>query len=55
MTTPATATTLLIDADDTLWENIVVFNAINQAYVDWVSPAESSTTCNSTSTPTKSP
>ena len=30
--------TLLIDADDTLWENIVVFNAVNQAYLDWLLP-----------------
>lgn len=31
-------TTLLIDADDTLWENIVVFNQVNAAYVDWLLP-----------------
>lgn len=29
---------LLIDADDTLWENITVFNAVNAAYVDWLLP-----------------
>lgn len=31
-------TTLLIDADDTLWENITVFNSVNSAYVDWLLP-----------------
>ena len=31
-------TTLLIDADDTLWENITVFNGVNRAYVDWLLP-----------------
>jgi len=30
--------TLLIDADDTLWENIVVFNAVNRKYVEWLLP-----------------
>ncbi|MFT7476144.1 MAG: putative hydrolase of the HAD superfamily [Verrucomicrobiales bacterium] len=30
--------TLLIDADDTLWENIAVFNAVNAAYVEWILP-----------------
>lgn len=30
--------TLLIDADDTLWENIVVFNEINRRYVNWLLP-----------------
>lgn len=30
--------TLLIDADDTLWENITVFNEVNRAYVDWLLP-----------------
>jgi len=34
-------TTLLIDADDTLWENITVFNAVNRAYVDWLLPGRS--------------
>lgn len=35
MTVPST---LLVDADDTLWENIAVFNAINRAYVEWLLP-----------------
>ena len=30
--------TLLIDADDTLWENITVFYAINERYAQWVAP-----------------
>ena len=30
--------TLLIDADDTLWENITVFYAINEKYAQWVAP-----------------
>ncbi len=30
--------TLLIDADDTLWENIIVFQRINAAYAEWVAP-----------------
>lgn len=30
--------TLLVDADDTLWENIVVFNEVNRRYVDWLLP-----------------
>lgn len=30
--------TLLIDADDTLWENITVFYAINDRYAAWVAP-----------------
>ena len=30
--------TLLIDADDTLWENITVFYAINDKYAQWVAP-----------------
>ena len=30
--------TLLIDADDTLWENITVFYAINERYAAWVVP-----------------
>lgn len=30
--------TLLIDADDTLWENITVFFAINERYAAWVAP-----------------
>lgn len=30
--------TLLVDADDTLWENITVFNGVNKAYVDWLLP-----------------
>lgn len=34
-------TTLLIDADDTLWQNIVVFNRVNQSYVDWLLPGRS--------------
>ena len=33
--------TLLVDADDTLWENITVFNAVNAAYVDWLLPGSS--------------
>ncbi len=36
-------TTLLIDADDTLWENIVVFNAVNHAYVEWLLPGRTVT------------
>ena len=28
--------TLLFDADDTLWENISVFYAINERYAEWV-------------------
>lgn len=30
--------TLLIDADDTLWENITVFYAINGRYAKWIAP-----------------
>lgn len=30
--------TLLIDADDTLWENITVFYDINERYAQWVAP-----------------
>jgi len=30
--------TLLIDADDTLWENITVFYAINERYANWIAP-----------------
>lgn len=30
--------TLLIDADDTLWENIRIFNDVNTAYLDWLLP-----------------
>lgn len=30
--------TLLIDADDTLWENIIIFHRINAAYAQWVAP-----------------
>lgn len=30
--------TLLIDADDTLWENITVFFAINERYAAWIAP-----------------
>jgi FMN phosphatase YigB (HAD superfamily) len=30
--------TLLIDADDTLWENIRVFNDVNLAFAEWVAP-----------------
>jgi len=30
--------TLLIDADDTLWENITVFFAINNRYAQWIDP-----------------
>lgn len=32
--------TLLIDADDTLWENITVFYEINARYAQWVAPAD---------------
>lgn len=32
--------TLLIDADDTLWENITVFYAINERYAKWVAPEQ---------------
>ena len=35
--------TLLVDADDTLWENIVVFNDINRRYVSWLLPDRSVT------------
>jgi len=34
--------TLLIDADDTLWENISVFHAINDRYAHWVAPEQDS-------------
>lgn len=30
--------TLLIDADDTLWENIRVFHQVSGAFVDWIQP-----------------
>lgn len=30
--------TLLIDADDTLWENIRVFHEINASFVEWIAP-----------------
>ncbi len=33
--------TLLVDADDTLWENITVFNSVNAAYVQWIVPGTS--------------
>ncbi|MDW3176899.1 MAG: HAD hydrolase-like protein [Acidimicrobiia bacterium] len=32
--------TLLIDADDTLWENIRVFHDVNASFVEWIAPAE---------------
>lgn len=30
--------TLLIDADDTLWENIRVFHEVNASFVEWIAP-----------------
>ena len=30
--------TLLVDADDTLWENITVFHGINARYAQWIAP-----------------
>ena len=29
---------LLIDADDTLWQNITIFHRINAAYAQWIAP-----------------